>query len=189
MYTVAVYDDTGALVRTVDIHSDEEFNELVRNTSYRVHGQSTWNDEQNTSVIDAGNGITVTVHYDDDSLKEAAVLKQNGTVVAESSYMMVRPFMVDESDEDFIPAGWWLVTMNNYKEDDQGEAVYEDAGFVITDRDGNIVYREEGSPYSVTLVDENFCVLNDWNSGKYIIKDYSGRELFSWIQPEQNEYW
>ena len=81
------------------------------------------------------------------------------------------------------------VTMNNYKEDDQGEAVYEDAGFVITDRDGNIVYREEGSPYSVTLVDENFCVLNDWNSGKYIIKDYNGRELFSWIQPEQNEYW
>ena len=189
VYTVAVYDDTGALVRSVDIHSDEEFNELVRNTSYRIHGQSTWNDEQNTSVIDAGNGITVTVHYDDDSLKEAAVIQKNGTVVAESSYMMVRPFMVDESDEDFIPAGWWLVTMNNYKEDDQGEAVYEDAGFVITDRDGNIVYREEGSPYSVTLVDENFCVLNDWNSGKYIIKDYSGRELFSWIQPEQNEYW
>lgn len=187
--SVNVYDDTGALLRTENVSSDEEFSELLRNTSYRIHGESTWNDEQNTSVIDAGNGITVTVHYDDDSLKESAVLEQNGTVKAESSYMMVRPFMVDESDEDFVPCGWWVITMNNYREDDKGEAEYEDAGFVITDREGNIVYREEGSPYSVSLVDENFCVLTDWNSGKYIIKDYSGRELFSWIVPEQSEYW
>jgi hypothetical protein len=184
-----VYDDTGALLRTVDVSSDEEFSELLRNTSYQNHGESTWNDEQNTSVIDAGNGITVTVHYDEDSLKESAVLEQNGTVKAESSYMMVRPFMVDESDEDFVPCGWWVVTMNNNREDDKGEIVYDDAGFVITDRDGNIVYREEGSSYSVALVDENFCVLTDWNSGKYMIKDYSGRELFSWIMPEQIEYW
>ena len=68
--SVNVYDDKGALLRTVDVHSDEEFSEVLRNTSYRIHGESTWNDEQNTSVIDAGNGITVTVHYDDDSLKE-----------------------------------------------------------------------------------------------------------------------
>ena len=68
--------------------------------------------------------------------------------------------------------------------------VYEDAGFLIADRDGRIVYREDkSSSYYPTLIDENFCVFYDWNSCKYIIRDYSGRELFSWIRPDQYEYW
>ena len=82
------------------------------------------------------------------------------------------------------------IMMSNSGIDADGDIYYEDTGFLITDRDGNIVCREDqGSSYSLSQIDENFYVLYDWNSGKYIIRDYSGRELFSWIRPETYEFW
>ncbi len=188
--TVNVYDDTGVLLRTETVSSFEEFENLLRNTSYRTTAESTWNEEEDTVIYDSGTGITVTMHYDDEPEKCTAVLKQNGTVVAESTDMTIRPYMVDESDEDFVPHGWWIVQMYNSRRDAEGYLDFDDAGFLIADREGRIVYREaEGSSYSLSMADENFCVLWDWNSGKYVIRDYNGRELFSWIMPEHNEYW
>lgn len=192
LYTavIRVYDDTGALLRTETLHSPEEYDELLKNTSRGNSMESAWDEATDTATYDPGNGITLTLHYDDDPVKNTAVLKQNGKVVAESSSMTIRPFMVDESDEDFIPFRWLTVSMTNSFLDADGEPTYEDAGFLIADRDGRIVYREDkSSSYYPTLIDENFCVFYDWNSCKYIIRDYSGRELFSWIRPDQYEYW
>ena len=187
---VRVYADTGELLRTETLHSPEEYDELLKNTSRGNSMESAWDEATDTVTCDPGNGITLTLHYDEAPEKDTAVLKQNGKVLAESSHMMMRPYMVDESDEDFIPAGWMTVRMSNDRLDENGDRVYEEAGFLIADRKGSIVYREtEGSSYYITLVDENFCVLFDWDSGKYIIRDYSGRELFSWIRPDQYEYW
>ena len=187
---VRVYADTGELLRTETLTTPEAYDELFSSTSRHIHVESTWNDEEDTATYDSGTGITLTLHYDDDPVKNTAVLKQNGKVVAESSSMTIRPFMVDESDEDFIPFRWLTVSMTNSFLDADGEPTYEDAGFLIADRDGRIVYREDkSSSYYPTLIDENFCVFYDWNSCKYIIRDYSGRELFSWIRPDQYEYW
>ena len=187
---VRVYADTGELLRTETLHSPEEYDELLKNTSRGNSMESAWDEATDTVTCDPGNGITLTLHYDEAPEKDTAVLKQNGKVLAESSHMMMRPYMVDESDEDFIPAGWMTVRMSNDRLDENGDRVYEEAGFLIADRKGSIVYREtEGSSYYITLVDENFCVLFDWASGKYIIRDYSGRDLFSWIRPEEGEFW
>ena len=187
---VRVYDDKGTLLRTEEPKTSEEYDDLFRNTARGLQSESSWNEDEDTVTYDHGNGITVTMHYDDDIEKNSAVVKQNGRVVAESSSMTIRPFMVDESNEDYLPYGWWVIMMTNSGLDADGEPFYKDTGFLITDRDGNIVYREDkSSSYSLSQVDENFCVLYDWNSGKYIIRDYSGRELFSWIRPETYEFY
>ena len=188
--TVQVYDDTGKLVRTENFNTDDEYEAIFANTSKRNHVESVWDEATDTVTYDSGKGITVTIHYDEDTEKNTAVVKQNGKVVAESSSITIRPLMVDESNEDYLPFGWWVIMMSDSGIDADGDIYYEDTGFLITDREGNIVCREDqGSSYSLSQIDENFYVLYDWNSGKYIIRDYSGRELFSWIRPETYEFW
>ena len=182
-------------VKTVKEGMYEDYD--ITNAFYKSLGfkemeviESVWDEATDTVTYDSGKGITVTIHYDEDTEKNTAVVKQNGKVVAESSSMTIRPLMVDESNEDYLPFGWWVIMMSNSGIDADGDIYYEDTGFLITDRDGNIVCREDqGSSYSLSQIDENFYVLYDWNSGKYIIRDYSGRELFSWIRPETYEFW
>ena len=75
---VCVYADTGELLRTETLTTPEAYDELFSSTSRHIHVESTWNDAEDTATYDSGTGITLTLHYDDDPVKNTAVLKQNG---------------------------------------------------------------------------------------------------------------
>ena len=41
----------------------------------------------------------------------------------------------------------------------------------------------------IVMADEAFFILFEYNSGKYEIRDYEDNVIFSWIEPDQYEYW
>ena len=189
--TVNVYDDTGALIRTDSVSTYEEFDQALKDTSYKFAIESIWDESGDFVTYDFKNGLVVTVTFGGENEEGTSRLERDGEVLAEGSSMVIRPFTVDEADEDFVPYMWSVISVFKPAENPEGDQIVEDAGYLITGRDGDIIWQEDkGGTASITAVDEKFFVSVDWNSGKYSIRDYSGRELFSWIRPgDWNEFW
>ena len=187
--TLYLYDENGAFLKEQNYVGDEEWQQILSRTLRRQEVKNTYDESTGTSVYDLGGGVRLIDEYNSETGESRSVLEDNGKVVEEASGGTLYPYMLDNVMEDAVPYGWCTVDMYWSGKGEDGLYAFEDRDDFLVSPSG-IRYRlQDRTDMGITMADEAFIILLEYNSMKYEIRDYEDNVIFSWLEPEQSEYW
>ncbi len=187
---VDVYSQDGVYLRTILYDEKDGFNRILARTSWSTSIDSEYDEDTSTSIFYLGNGLDLIMKYGDDGEEDESYLEKDGKRFPGATDVMLYPYMSDGAGEDDVPWNWQILNFYNYYSEPEDGIYFKNMNQYVVDRDGNIVFTCGPSDYRIRFVDENFLVAMNYDTGKYVIYDYEGNEVFSWLGPDdEGEYW
>ena len=183
---VELFDENGNKVRTMKYRGWDGLRALIGNTLRQVHTDPKYSEDGNIAIYQFGGNTRFISSFGDG---EETVLEVNGEVFAKATDGYAFPDQSDNTSEDELPYLWHVVHLYDSGYDEERGYYYDDAGQYVINEKGEVVYtligREEES---IRLSDRYFVIINNYETGKYVIRDMTGGEVTSWIEPEDYEY-